>query len=400
MTSAPRLVISGIGLVAPNGVGKTAFWNSCANRISGIKPISLFDTGEFRCRVGGEVADFDPVPHLGMKGLRNLDRTTLLVLVAAQQALDDARLEIDDNNRDEIGVVLGSTMGSVKSISDFDIEGLREGPRYVNPAHFPNTVINSPASHVAIRFGLQGLNSTISTGFNASLDAFSYAMNMLRLGRAQSLLVGGVEELCLQTFLGFYKLGLMARGTRPDPDNDPFHAAHCGTLLGEGAGMFCLESIEEAKRRRARVYAEVLGYGQQFEPDWNDRYEAQSVAFEETVAEALAEADLSLNDIDAVGGFANGIRGAQTAEDALLEKVFGYRFKEVDRLNVRPLIGESFSAGGAMQVAHALSPQRTSAGAYAAAGAVKSADSNHLILGVSPQGHMSALVLKVVNDGS
>src|SRR3989338_726139 len=202
-----RIVITGLGVVAPNGIGKDEFWANCAAGVSGIKPITLFDTFKYRCHYAGEISNFQPERYLGPKGLRNLDRTTLLSLVAAKLAIEDAHLEITDENRNNIGVVLGSTMGSVHSISEFDMEGLREGPRYVNPAQFPNTVINSPASQVAIRFGLRGMNSTISTGFSASLDAIGYARDMLTLDRADLLLVGGVEELCIQTFLGFYKLG-------------------------------------------------------------------------------------------------------------------------------------------------------------------------------------------------
>lgn len=255
-TERRRVAITGIGVVAPNGIGKEAFWSHCFAGVSGIKPITLFDTSKYRCHLAGEVSHFEPEQYLGPKGLRTLDRTTLLSLVAAKLAIDDARLEITDDNRNDIGVVLGSTMGSVHSISEFDRVGLREGPRYVNPALFPNAVINSPASQVAIRFKLRGLNSTISTGFTASLDAISYAVDMLRLGRVTTLLVGGVEELCLETFLGFYKLGFLATSQNGHPPAyKPFAEDRCGALLGEGAVFVVLELLEDAAARGATIYA-------------------------------------------------------------------------------------------------------------------------------------------------
>jgi len=313
-----RIVITGLGVVAPNGIGKQEFWDNCAAGISGIKPITLFDTSKYRCHWAGEISNFQPERYLGSKGLRNLDRTTLLALVAAKLAIEDARLEITDENRNDIGVVLGSTMGSVHSISEFDKEGLREGPRYVNPALFPNTVINSPASQVAIRFGLKGLNTTISTGFTASLDALGYARDMLRLGRAKQLLVGGVEELCIQTFLGFYKLGLLATSPNGAPPRfAPFDERASGTLLGEGAAFLVLEPLEHAQARSATIYAELTGYGSCFDPRAVYRYNPEGDGIAEAIRQAMDDAEVTPEDVDSVSGCANNQCHRHDKKDAL-----------------------------------------------------------------------------------
>lgn len=351
-----RIVITGIGVVAPNGIGKEEFWANCFAGVSGIKPITLFDTSKYRCHWAGEVSNFQPEKYLGPKGLRNLDRTTLLALVAAKLAIDDAKLEITDENRNDIGVVLGSTMGSVHSISEFDKEGLREGPRYVNPAHFPNTVINSPASQVAIRFGLKGLNTTISTGFTASLDAFGYAIDMLRLGHAKALLVGGVEELCIQTYLGFYKLGLLAttpNGSRPE--FTPFSDDAQGTLLGEGAAFFVVEPLEQVAARSAQPLAELQGYGMSFNPKALYRYDSDGTAGRKAMLAALNDAGLAAQAIDAISTCANAVRGCDVAERRVLEEVFGVWRGDARRLlATKALVGESFSADGALRLASAL----------------------------------------------
>src|SRR3989344_5325392 len=168
------IVITGIGILSPIGIGIASFWEALAQGKTGFKQISLFDTSRFNVHVAGEI-EFDPVQFLGKKGLRDLDRSTKLVNTAAKLAIDDSRLEITEDNTHSMGVSIGTTFGSLHSISQFDRVGLTEGPRSVNPSHFPNTVINSPASQVSIRFKIKGFNTTISTGFCAGLDAVYYA---------------------------------------------------------------------------------------------------------------------------------------------------------------------------------------------------------------------------------
>ncbi|MBI4598390.1 MAG: beta-ketoacyl-[acyl-carrier-protein] synthase family protein [Candidatus Omnitrophica bacterium] len=351
----PRIVITGLGIVAPNGLGKDEFWRNCASGVSGIKPITLFDASSYRCRYAGEISDFHPEPYLGPKGLRNLDRTTLLSLLAAKLAIEDAQLAITDEHRNDIGVVLGSTMGSVHSISEFDKEGLREGPRYVNPAHFPNTVINSPASQVAIRFGLKGLNSTISTGFTASLDAIGYAMDMLQLGRAKALLVGGVEEFCIQTFLGFYKVGFLATTQNGCPPFfAPFDDKRNGALLGEGAVFVVLESLDDAQARGATIVAELLSYSSQFRPESLYRLDPEARGPVAVMREALKDAHVEPDEIDYISACANSTKVCDEMETTALHAVFNSHTNEIPVGAVKSLIGESFSAGGAFQLASTL----------------------------------------------
>lgn len=391
-----RVVITGIGVVAPNGIGKEEFWNNCFAGVSGIKPITLFDTSKYRCHFAGEISDFQPEKYLGPKGLRNLDRTTLLSLVAAKLAIEDAQLEITDDNRDNIGVVLGSTMGSVHSISEFDKEGLREGPHYVNPAQFPNTVINSPASQVAIRFGLRGLNSTIATGFTASLDAIGYALDMLQLGRAKKLLVGGVEELCIQTFLGFYKLGFLSTAQNGAPPfYGPFDTRRRGTLLGEGAVFLVLEPLEDEQVRSATIYAEALAYSSQFQPESLFRYDPKARGPVTAIGQALEEAGLRANDIDHISACANSTKIFDDMETTALDTIFNSRRNQIPANAVKLLLGESFSAGGAFQIASALDVLTRQPVATTAP--FKGSDPSHrdtiLINTFGPTGTSSALIL-------
>jgi len=399
-----RVVITGVGVVAPNGIGKEEFWANCAGGVSGIKPITLFDVSKYRCKYAGEVSNFHPEKYLGSKGLRNLDRTTMLSLVAAKLAIEDAGLEITDENRDDIGVVLGSTMGSVHSISEFDKEGLREGPRYVSPAHFPNTVINSPASQVAIRFGLRGLNSTISTGFSASLDAIGYAMDMLRFDRAKTLLVGGVEELCIQTFLGFYKLGFLATSQNGSPPLFcPFHAQRCGALLGEGAAFFILELLEHAQARDAKVYAELLSFASQFHPDSLRRYDSEAKSQIHVIRESIKAAELSPADIDSISACANSTQAVDAMEQKAFDAVFGIDASDIPISAVKSVLGESFSASGAFQLAMTVGSLMQQGVVVKTCGpdlhmASEVSDKNVLVNSFGPTGISSALIVSETSE--
>ena len=349
-----RIVITGIGVVSSIGIGKEAFWDSLFAGKSGIKPVTLFDTSKTRSKLAGEISDFDPVSILGPKGLRNLDRTTLLALSAAKLCLTDAKVQVTRENTDQIGVILGCTMGSIKSISDFDKEAISEGPYYVNPALFPNTVMNSPASQISIKFGLRALNTTISTGFTASLDSMIYAISCLRLGRAKMILAGGVEELCEPTFLGFYKMGALA-GTREDKLEicAPFDKKRNGLVLGEGASILLLETMESAIERGAVIYAELKGVGSAFDPyRWN-RYNLKAEGAAKSVEITLEDAGFSQKEIDYILTGANSTVDGDVMEARAIRKIFDGESQNIPVCPIKALIGECFSATSALEVASA-----------------------------------------------
>jgi len=324
-----RVVVTGLGMLSSNGIGKDAFWENTFSGVSGIKPISLFDSAEFATKDAGEIRDFLPEYFLGAKGLRTLDRSTKLVLSASKLALDDARFTISETNADECGVVIATTLGSISSISDFDREAFVEGARYVNPALFPNTVINSPASQVSIRFNIRAFNSTISTGFSASLDALNYAADLLKAGRAKIVLAGAVEELCIQFFLGFYKTGCLKEIT-----------------LGEGASVLVLEELNSALARGAKIYCEIIGFGSSFSPDAIDP--------EKAIRLAIEASGITAQEIDCIFLAANSSRAVDLPEARAIKSVFPEDAKKIYTCAIKPLIGETYSASGAFAAAAAI----------------------------------------------
>jgi 3-oxoacyl-[acyl-carrier-protein] synthase II len=345
-----RIVITGLGIIASNGIGKTAFSEAIFGGVSGIKPVSLFDTSSLKVKTAGEVKDFSPQEFLGPKGLRTLDRSTKLIASAAKLALDDAQLEITENNSSDVGISIGNTLGSVNSITEFDKEAMIEGPYYVNPALFPNTVINSPASQVSIKFNIKGFNSTISTGFCAGLDAISYGVDLLESGKAKIVLAGAVEELCIQTYLGFYKTGCLA-GLQQDSLelSCPFDKRRNGMVFGEGAAVLVLESLESALGRKAKIYAQVSGAGMGFDAHKANEYNPSGDGLKRAMRMALGNAGKEAQNIDYISSAANSTQTADLIETEAIKDVFGSKAANIGISSIKSMAGECYSASGAIQ---------------------------------------------------
>lgn len=347
-----RIVITGIGAIGPNGIGKDAFIEAIFKGASGIKPITLFDTSSFKVKTAGEIKDFTPQDFLGTKGLRSLDRSTKLIASATSLALDDAALVVSEENTQDIGFVAANTLGSVNSICEFDKDTLVDGPQYVNPALFPNTVINSPASQVSIRFNIKGFNTTISTGFSASLDAVKYAVDFLRLGRAKVVLAAGVEELCIQVFLGFLKTSFLAGLSDGKPEiSCPFDKRRNGIVLGEGSGALVLESLGHALSRKAKIYAEITGFGQGFDSYRINKYNPSGYGIKKAMGAALEDASLKKDAIDYISSAANSTKEADKIESSAIKSIFG---NQVAVSSIKSMIGECFSATGVLQLISAI----------------------------------------------
>ena len=348
-----KIVITGIGVLSPIAIGREEFWAGLLQGKTGFRPVTLFDTSPFRVKIAGEITDFDALSFLGKKGLRELDRSTRLICSAAKLAIDDSRLEITEDSTHSMGVSIGTTFGSLHSISQFDRSGLIEGPRAVNPSHFPNTVINSPASQVSIKFKIKGFYTTISTGFCASLDAVSYAADFIRLNRANVVLAGGVEELCEETFMGFHNLGCLSGTDGSEPICCPFDARRNGTVVSEGAAVLILEDEEHALNRDAVILARVLGYGNAFDPTANRNFQHAGRGLKNAVALALQEAALSPDDVDYICACANSSKGLDRMETNVIKEVFGRRAHSLPVSSIKSMVGDSFSASGALSLAAA-----------------------------------------------
>ena len=350
-----RVLITGLGILASNGKGKDEFWQSLEEGRVGYKPVTLFDASQFNVNQAGEISDFDATVYMGTKGLRNLDRSTKILVSAGKLAVADSRFTITEDNTNDVGVSVGTTLGSLKSIAEFDEVTLKEGPRYTNPGLFPNTVINSPASQVSIWSHIKGFNTTISTGFTASLDAMSYAYDFLQYGRAKVIYTGGVEELCWHTFFGFHALQFMSGSKNGDSFiNCPFDKRRNGITFGEGACLVAMEDYDHAIQRDAPVLAEVLGFGTSFDPFRINKYNPRALGLKRSMQFALEDAGLKPQDINYICANANSTVAADKIETFAIKEIFGKHAYKIPVSSIKSMLGECYSVSGALAVAASL----------------------------------------------
>lgn len=353
-----QAVITGMGVVAPNAIGKEDFWKALTEGKDCADEIVSFDASKFSVKRAAEVKNFSAESFLGPKGLRNIDRTTQFLLVAAKQAIEESGLTISDANTDAIGVCTGTTFSHLWSIIEFDREVLRDGLDFSNPALFPSTVLNAASSQISIRFNIQGFNATISTGYTASLDALRYSIDALESNRAEIVFSAGVDALTSSLFFGFHHLGYMA-GLKGIPVSCPFDKRRNGPLLGEAAVVFCVEDEKRAKKRGANILARVRSVASYFDAFRMGKIHPQGEGIEKAIGKALDEAGLAPREIDYISSCANSSLELDSIEVKVFKNIFGERLKSIPVSSIKSMLGETFSAAGALQIASCIGAMRT-----------------------------------------
>jgi 3-oxoacyl-[acyl-carrier-protein] synthase II len=349
------VVVTGAGVISSIADSSAGLHEALCEGRSGLKPIELFSTEGLGCHQAGEIRPFEPRDYLGERNLRPIDRTSRLLLVAAGQALKAAGYPADDaaalaaNTEQELGLVLGTTFCSVRTIAEFDRRGLQLGPSYASPFDFANSVINAAAGQAAIWFGLRGANSTVSAGEASGLAAIAYAADQIRGGRASALLAGGAEELCFESFVGHFRAGRLcgSRGNGEEEVPIPFHARRNGFALAEGAALLMLEDAGAAAGRGTTVLAEVLGHGSSFAPRraWEDAAGAVARA----VRLALEDAGIGPEEVDCLSVSANGSVEGDLWEALGIAEALGPRAADLPVTAIKSLLGEALGASGGLQ---------------------------------------------------
>lgn len=258
-----RVVVTGIGLVSPVGIGTDANWQAlCAGR-SGIGPITKFDAAKFATRIAGEVKGFDPLQFIDKKDVKKMDVFIQYAIAASQFAVDDAGLQITPELSTRIGVFIASGIGGFTTIEREHIAFLEGGPRKISPFFIPSAIINLAAGQVSIRFGAKGPNSATCTACSASAHAIGDAYEIIKRGDADAMIAGGSEATITPMGVGGFGAlrALSTRNDEPEKASRPFDADRDGFIVGEGSGVVVLEELERARRRGARIYAELVGYG-------------------------------------------------------------------------------------------------------------------------------------------
>lgn len=258
-----RVVITGVGLISSVGIGTEANWAALRAGEVGIGPITHFDASAFASRIGGEVKGFDPLQFVEKKEVKKLDVFIQFAIAASQFAVDDASLAITAENADRVGVFIASGIGGFSTIEREHLELINGGPRRISPFFIPASIINLAAGHVSIRFGAKGPNLATCTACTASAHAIGESFEIIRRGDADVMIAGGSEMAITPMGVGGFASmrALSTRNDEPQRASRPFDKDRDGFVIGEGAGIVILESLDVALARGAKIYAEVVGYG-------------------------------------------------------------------------------------------------------------------------------------------
>ncbi|HLH25670.1 MAG TPA: beta-ketoacyl-ACP synthase II [Chloroflexota bacterium] len=346
-----RVAITGLGAVTPLGLDVPTTWQALLAGQSGIGPITHFDASAMRCQIAGELKGFEPEAAIGRKEARRTDRFVQMAIVAAQEALADADLTIDDGNRTEVGVMVGSGIGGIETLVE-QINVLQtRGPDRVSPFLVPMFIVDLVAGEIAIRVGAQGPNYSIVSACSTSAHCIGEAAEVIRRGDAVAMLAGGSEAGVVPIGVaGFAAMrALSERNDAPERASRPFDAARDGFVMGEGAGVVVLEDLEYAQARGARIYGEVLGYGAT-----DDAYHitAPSEGGEGAVRAmriALKKARLEPGDVGYVNAHGTSTPLNDKLETQALKTVFGRAAYDVPVSSTKSMTGHLLGAAGAVE---------------------------------------------------
>lgn len=356
-----RVVITGLGVVAPNGIGKDEFWTALIKGRSGVSVLDLFDVTNHDCRIAAQIRDFNPTDFLPRDIVRRSDRFVHLGLAAARLAVEDAHLDLGRINKTKIGVFIGSGLGGLPFHEEQILVGYKKGFHRVNPLSVPKITPNSVSSYVAIHLGLTGPNMVISTACASGNYAIAEAFNKILSSETDIMLTGGAEAPITEFTFGAYNAMhvLSKRNDKPEAASRPFDDQRDGFVLGEGAGIIVLEELSHAIRRDAHIYAEVLGYGANSgayhmvmpQPNGDDVAEAMT--------STLKSANLSLWEVDYINAHGTSTIANDKSETKAIKQVFGEQAYRIPVSSIKSMIGHTIGAAGGIEaVACALTVER------------------------------------------
>jgi 3-oxoacyl-[acyl-carrier-protein] synthase II len=361
MAGKRRVVITGLGAIAPNGIGKEGFWRGLLEGRSGIRRITHFDPSEFPCQIAGEVADFEPTAYLDSHEARRLARVSQFAVIAAKMALQDSGIQVTAANAKRIGVCFGTSLGKPEVFEEDYGRFQARGVHSINPFTLIEMASHGGSSHVSIALGASDVCGTLSSGCTTGLDVILWGQQQVASGRAEAMIVGSAEALISPFIFGMVCAVrvLSKRNQEPERAVRPFEAQRDGIVLSEGAGALVLETLEHAQERGAPIYAEVRGMASAREGDDIVRCDLDGASLARVMENALYDAEMLETDIDYISAHGVGLVDYDLAETNAIKQVFGRHAFNMPISSIKSMIGQPFAASGALQaVAACLSLQQ------------------------------------------
>ena len=346
-----RVVVTGLGLVSPVGNDVASSWDALKNGRSGINSLSHFDASDFSTRIGGSIKNFDCSPYMQAKEARRMDIFIQYGIAAGVQAFKDSGLLDSHWDADRAGVAIGSGIGGLTTIEETAIQIRESGPRKVSPFFVPGSIINMLAGNLSIRFGLRGPNISVTTACTTGTHNIGIAANMIQNNQAEIMLVGGAEMATSPAALGGFcaARALSTRNQEPEKASRPWDRDRDGFVLSDGAGIMVLEELEHARKRGARIYAELAGFGMS-----GDAYHVTSppeggAGAALCMRNALASATLDFAAVDYINAHGTSTQAGDLAETEAIKTVFGDHAKHLSVSSSKSMIGHLLGASGAAE---------------------------------------------------
>ena len=349
--SRRRVVVTGLGMLSPLGNTVESSWQAALAGKSGIGPIEHMDVSAFSTRIGGSVRDFEVELYMAAKEARKLDLFIQYGLAACIQAIKDSGLEITDQNRDRIGVVMGSGIGGLTNIEKNHEQLLNSGPRRISPFFVPGSIINMVAGYLSIQYGLQGPNYALTTACTTGTHSIGMAARNIAYGEADMMVAGGSEMATTGLGLGGFSAAraMSTRNDDPQGASRPWDRDRDGFVLSDGAGAMLLEEYEHAKARGATIYAELVGFGMSGDAYHMTAPPEDGRGGAKCMDNALKDAGLNPDEVDYINAHGTSTPAGNVAETRAVKSVFGAHASELAISSTKSMTGHLLGAAGAVE---------------------------------------------------
>jgi 3-oxoacyl-[acyl-carrier-protein] synthase II len=346
-----RVVVTGLGLITPLGIGVGTSWQNLLSGKSGIRRITSFDASAFPTQIAGEVDNFNPEDYIEHKEVKKMDRFIHFAVAAATLALNDSGLKITDNNADRVGVLVGSGMGGLHAIEYYHSVLLEKGPRRITPFFIPMLTINLAAGQISIKFGAKGPNSAISTACATGSHSIGDAVKIIQRGEADAMIAGGTEAVITPMAVGGFNAmkALSTRNDEPEKASRPFDIDRDGFVIGEGAGIIIVESLQHAMDRGAKVYAEIVGYGMTADAYHITSPSPGGEGAARCMAIALKDGGIVPSEVDYINAHGTSTKSGDELESQAIKTVFGEYAYKVVISSTKSMTGHLLGAAGGVE---------------------------------------------------
>jgi len=353
---ARRVVVTGLGMVTPLGIGVEENWEAVSKGKSGIGPITKFDVSSYPCQIAGEVKGFRSEDFLSSKDAKHLDIFIHYAIASARMAVEDSKLKITPENNHRIGCVTGSGLGGLGTIEFYHSVLLEKGPRRISPFFIPGLIANMAPGKISIEFGVRGPNSSIVTACAASSHAIGESYKIIQRGAAEVMITGGTEAVLTPLALGGFisMKSLSTRNEEPEKASRPFDRERDGFIVSEGGGIIILEELDHALDRGANIYAEIIGYGMSSDAYHIAAPDPEGIGATLCMEAALRDAGLNPTDIDYINAHGTSTKLNDISETKGIKSVFGEHAFKVPVSSTKSMTGHLLGGAGAAEAIYSI----------------------------------------------